>query len=405
MSDELPVVSVVIPTYNAEPFLREALDSVISQLYTQLEIICVNDGSKDNSLEIIREYEAKDSRIKVIDQPNGGYGKAMNAGMGAATGKYMAIFEPDDYLPPHAYKSLVDLAEKNNLDIAKGCICRFYETRYGRKKEYDHNVIPRVLMKPSEDLKAFDMSMFTPTCLYNLEFLRKHNIRYNETPGAAYQDAGMHKLSFAYAERLMCTSDIVYCYRIDNPNSSTAAGSISRQPYAHRKEYDYIIARLQETPEVWEKVKGVVMAAKIRGFFWIYNSVSPYEKKEFVESFRDELRNYPSEAFEVLDYIEKMKINEIMISADGFMMAEIISSRLRISQNEIIRQVKACTGAARSSKQNEQHSIWSILFYQKLDNKKIIKFMGIPIITAIKKKGYRSIRILGIRIMKYRIKK
>lgn len=405
MSDNPPVVSVVIPTYNAEPFLREALDSVISQTYTQLEIICVNDGSKDNSLEIIREYEAKDSRIKVIDQPNGGYGKAMNVGMGIATGKYMAIFEPDDYLPPHAYKSLVDLAEENNLDIAKGGICRFYETRHGRKKEYDHNVIPCVIMKPSEDLRAFNMSMFTPTCLYNLDFLRKHNIRYNETPGAAYQDAGMHKLSFAYAERLMCTREIVYCYRIDNPNSSTAAGSISRQPYAHRKEYDYIISRLQETPEVWEKVKGVVMAAKIRGFFWIYNSVSPYEKKEFVESFREELRDYPSETFELLNYIERMKINEVMISAESFIMAEIMTSRLSISQNEIIRRVETPAHSSSASKFERHRSIWAVLFYDKRENRKIYKLMGIPVISVIKKRGNCCVRFLGIRVMKYRLKK
>ena len=80
-----PIVSIVIPVCNVENYLRECLDSVINQTMEELEIICVDDGSKDNSLEILREYEKKDERIIIISKPNSGYGNTMNVGMDKAT--------------------------------------------------------------------------------------------------------------------------------------------------------------------------------------------------------------------------------------------------------------------------------------------------------------------------------
>ena len=101
-----PEISVVLPIYNAAAYLRPALDSLLAQSLSDWEAICVNDGSTDNSLEILREYAAMDRRFRILDGPNGGYGKAMNRGMDAAAGKYIAILEPDDELPRHAYRHL-----------------------------------------------------------------------------------------------------------------------------------------------------------------------------------------------------------------------------------------------------------------------------------------------------------
>ncbi|MGN0820427.1 MAG: glycosyltransferase family 2 protein, partial [Akkermansia sp.] len=84
-----PLISVIIPIYNAGEFLRPCLDSLLRQTFSEYEAILVNDGSTDNSLDVMREYAAKDDRFKVLDFPNGGYGKAMNRGMDAAHGLYM----------------------------------------------------------------------------------------------------------------------------------------------------------------------------------------------------------------------------------------------------------------------------------------------------------------------------
>lgn len=93
-----PIVSIVIPVCNVEKYLRECLDSVINQTMTELEIICVDDGSNDNSLSILKEYENKDNRIIVISKENSGYGNTMNVGMDKATGEYIGIVESDDYI-------------------------------------------------------------------------------------------------------------------------------------------------------------------------------------------------------------------------------------------------------------------------------------------------------------------
>lgn len=93
-----PLVSIVIPVYNVELYLRECLDSVISQTYHNLEIICVNDGSPDNSLSILEEYAAKDSRIRIISQENAGISVARNTGMDVATGEYIYFLDSDDYI-------------------------------------------------------------------------------------------------------------------------------------------------------------------------------------------------------------------------------------------------------------------------------------------------------------------
>ena len=111
-----PLVSVIIPVYNVEEYLRDCLDSVISQTLQDIEIICVNDGSLDHSDLILAEYEARDERIKVINQSNGGLSVARNTGMAAATGKYISFLDSDDMLKPDALEMLYNRAELDNLD-------------------------------------------------------------------------------------------------------------------------------------------------------------------------------------------------------------------------------------------------------------------------------------------------
>lgn len=109
-------VSVIIPVYNAEKYVSQCLDSIINQTLCDIEIICVNDGSKDNSLEILREYEAKDSRVMVIDKDNGGAGSARNMGLNVASGEYVNFVDADDWLDINAYEILYNRCVSENLD-------------------------------------------------------------------------------------------------------------------------------------------------------------------------------------------------------------------------------------------------------------------------------------------------
>ena len=110
-------ISIVIPVYNVEKYLRECLDSLINQTFNDFEVICVNDGSKDSSLEILNEYAQKDIRFKVISQENGGSGSARNNGLSRAQGKYVQFLDGDDYFEPEMLEKLYNLAEKHQADI------------------------------------------------------------------------------------------------------------------------------------------------------------------------------------------------------------------------------------------------------------------------------------------------
>ena len=112
-------VSVVIPIYNVEKYLRQCLDSVVNQTLKEIEIICVNDGSTDSSPAIINEYAAKDPRIVVIDKANSGYGHSMNCGFDLARGEYIGIVESDDYADPDMFEKLYECAAADGLDVVK----------------------------------------------------------------------------------------------------------------------------------------------------------------------------------------------------------------------------------------------------------------------------------------------
>ena len=113
-------ISVVIPVYNAERYLSETINSVLSQTYSNLELILVNDGSTDGSPGIIRSFMEKDPRVRMIDKKNGGYGQSVNMGFDAARGEYLGIVEADDFAAPEMFERLYSQAKENGVDVMKG---------------------------------------------------------------------------------------------------------------------------------------------------------------------------------------------------------------------------------------------------------------------------------------------
>lgn len=286
----MPAISVVIPVYNAAPFLRESLDSLLAQTCGDFEAIAVNDGSTDNSLEILQEYAAKDSRIRILDGPNGGYGKAMNRGMDAATGKYMAILEPDDYLPREAYAVLLPLAEQHRLDVVRGSFCTFYEeagerhfTYYLPITEVGVSICPR-----KKQDKLLKTASTTWCCLYRLDFLRIHGIQYHESPGASYQDTGMYVLSAVYADRYMLTPEPVYMYRVDNPYSSIHTAD--KKSDAMLREYDYIRECIMRTPDVWLEVQRWFWGCAVSSWEWMVGLLSKPCREAYMDKLCERVR-------------------------------------------------------------------------------------------------------------------
>lgn len=122
-----PKISVIVPVYNSERFLRFTLDSLLAQTLCDIEIVCVNDGSRDSSLQILKEYSSKDSRVVVVDSVKGGVSRARNKGVEVAKGEYIGFMDADDMASPKMYERLFSLATEHNADIAEMSYCRIPE--------------------------------------------------------------------------------------------------------------------------------------------------------------------------------------------------------------------------------------------------------------------------------------
>lgn len=286
-------VSVIMPCYNTAAFLRQALDSVVNQTLKEIEIICVNDGSTDNTLDIIKEYAAKDKRIVVIDGPNGGYGKAMNKGLDAATGEYIGILEPDDYLELDIYETLHKKAKKTNVDFVKGDIWLWWSEKNERK--YSNTINNKNLYdKVQNDLSEMELVVGTIANyagIYKTQFIRNFNIRYNETQGASFQDQEFYYQVTFNAKSALFINKPVYHYRKDNMNSSINTPS---KVVCIFEEYKFIFNKFSELPQK-ERFLPLIYTKMIDSYLWNLSrsekSIYPIIKLKVAAEFKKAVNN------------------------------------------------------------------------------------------------------------------
>lgn len=219
----MPKVSIVMPAYNVEKYFRQCIESVINQTLEDIEIIPVDDGSPDNCGKIMDEYAAKDPRVKPIHQENGGYGKAVNAGINAAIGEYIAIVETDDYIDSNMYEELYKIAKQNDSDIVKSCFFENLDTpneKSIKKVKWNNEIIP------AETFTIKDCPLFLfyhPSiwsCIYKKEFLNIHNIRIIEAKGAGWTDNPFQVQTMCLAKKINYTPKSFYYWRKVNKNES-----------------------------------------------------------------------------------------------------------------------------------------------------------------------------------------
>ena len=286
-----PKVSILIPAYNVEPYIRQCLDSVCNQTLKEIEIIIVNDGSKDNTLSIITEYAAKDKRIIVIDKENGGYGKAMNVAASHASGDYIGIVEPDDCVAINMFETLYDKAKENDLDFIKADFYRFAKDQYsgnvlyvlnrltGDKEKYNR------IFNPSQKLESLRWVMNTWSGIYKRTFIEENHISYNETPGASFQDNGFWFQTFVFGKKAMILDVPLYRNRRDNPNSSVKDKT---KVYSMNVEYAHIRTILEKDPELWNRVKGYFWLKKWDNYSATLNRIDKSARLEYIKSISEE---------------------------------------------------------------------------------------------------------------------
>jgi glycosyltransferase involved in cell wall biosynthesis len=173
-SKQAIAVSIIVPVYNVEPYLRRCLDSLINQTLKGIEVICINDCSPDNSLAILKEYAKEDDRIKIIDfEKNQGVNAARNSGMKIAKGEYIGFCDPDDYVDLDFYEKLYKLAKDKDVDIS-----------WGNSKFLDWNAKSEIIM-PGNSRQYSKYERFSNTVfwsgIYRKSMLRKYYVKFPTT--------------------------------------------------------------------------------------------------------------------------------------------------------------------------------------------------------------------------------
>lgn len=326
-------VSVIVPIYNNEIYLNECIVSIINQTLKEIEIICVNDGSTDNSLKILKEYANTDNRIKIIDKDNSGYGHAMNIGMDFASGEYIGIVESDDYILPEMYEKLYETAKEYELDFIKSDFYRFYgegeslSTTHEKIARFDENYDK--IISPNEYKETFKFVMNTWSGIYSTEFLRKNVIRHNETPGASYQDNGFWFKSNIFAEKTMYLHDAFYMNRRDNPNSSVHD---PEKVYCSNTEYQMIYEYLEEN-NLKEEFLDVFNYKKFHNYMFTLERIDPKFDKEYLNTISKEFNEQKEKNELRIKYLspnERNTLKWIMKNPDEYYY-EVIMKKIKVS--------------------------------------------------------------------------
>ena len=292
-SSQRPEVSVVLPIYNAEPYLREALDSVVSQTLSAIEIICVNDGSTDSSLHVLQEYAARNPRIVIDDGPNGGYGKAMNRGIERATGTYIGILEPDDMLLPTMFEKLVAIANRDGLDFVRADFNRFTKDETGAYRYttesicHDDASLYNKVLNPQENLELLNVRMQNWTGIYRKSFLDEHGIRFHESPGARFQDNSFWFQTYCWATRVEYVDEPFYCHRDDNPNSSTNRSDLM---FAMLDEWAWIRDYLAQFPAKEQQLIKAFQHRKFHNCLFAFGKLADELQLPYLDRLSKELR-------------------------------------------------------------------------------------------------------------------
>lgn len=280
-------ISVVIPVYGVEKYIRQCLESIINQTYKNLEIIVVNDGTKDNSIKIVEEY-LSDERIKITNQENSGVSVARNKGIEEARGEYIAIIDSDDWIELNTFEELMKLIE-NKEDIIVFDFYKFDEVTQKIKKktttiEEFKNDIP-------ED-KKYLISMYgSESCnkLYRREFLEKFNIKYEKM---LYEDVFWKIETFLQAEKIKIIDKRYYYYRNGRVNSAmwkTAQKKndeiyIKKQKEAYKKIIELLENFLEKNTDKFDEGKKLLI--EIEKKVWEEKYYHQIEVKELLEKIK-----------------------------------------------------------------------------------------------------------------------
>ncbi len=280
-------VSIIVPIYGVEKYLHQCVDSILAQTLKEIEIILVDDGSKDNCPAIVDEYAKKDPRVVAIHQENGGYGKAVNHGLKVATGEYIGIVESDDFIEPDMFEELYNLATTHNVDVVKSNFHFYWSTKPHLNKIkslFSQDYYGKVV-EPQKDFNIFKVMPCIWSAIYKRDFVTKNNLRLLETAGASYQDTSFAFKIWATAKKIYLTEKAYLHYRQDNESSSI---NNKAKIFCVKDEYDEMERFLKERK--MEDYIPLLWRLKFDTYHWNLKRVAYEFKEEFFKTFYNEFK-------------------------------------------------------------------------------------------------------------------
>jgi len=244
----MPLISIIVPIFNAEEFLAECIESLSNQTNKNIEIILINDGSTDKSLDICHNYKEKDKRVKVIDQVNQGVSTARNRGIDAAEGTYITFVDSDDYVTKDYCEKMLKVMEEYDTDFVYFGQYSFYSNKLEkiRTRIADGLYTTSQILKLIVDDGTMSGFLLHSTCavLYKAEILRKYNVRFDNS--IHYNEDGYFNLIYSLNSNSIYIkqSDPIYFYRVNKNSASHKILNI-------QEKYSTLHARIKELDKIY----------------------------------------------------------------------------------------------------------------------------------------------------------
>jgi glycosyltransferase involved in cell wall biosynthesis len=269
-----PKVSIIVPAYNVEPFLRACLDSAIHQTLNDIEIVCINDGSADRSLAVLREYEKRDPRVLVLDQRNEGVSSARNAGLGAARGEYIRFLDGDEQLPLDSCEILYRCAQKEKPDILVSAAA--HVARDGSRKTV--NLFPTQrfdLRNTRERREAFSkyLCFGTPNQFFRSKAVS--NIRFK--PFSNGEDYLFYMEALVRAETLSVLGEIGYIHfrREDSASQKRGMAKLASFLTARKESLDALV-KAKDMGQIEDVVSRKILGFAVGDFILLSNEAGKH---------------------------------------------------------------------------------------------------------------------------------
>lgn len=305
-------VSIIVPVYNVEKYLSFCLDSLVNQTFKDIEIICVNDGSTDNSTEVLEHYAGFDKRIKIINKENGGLSSARNAGLDAASGKYIAFVDSDDFVSHFLVERAYNFVQKKNADFAAfgfdyvvGNSLKLYESGFSFPK----SLVGKCVYETDLNENFYTKIHPTAWCkFYSAKLIQNNNLRFCED--IIFEDLPFAAEVYLSANRMVYTNLPLYYYRAERQGSI-----LSRRD---EKTVDFMTA-IERVDDVFhkygrfEKYKNALMQYNIQRSIHYFITVDGAYREKFFYSMKKYFSKFNFKEYDRRRFAKDKNLNLISL--------------------------------------------------------------------------------------------